>query len=858
MILSDDFYHKHITIDRADTRIVEDFFAKEGDANSRGMIVQLTERGVELDTTGVILRLQWQHLSVGNDGFNDFEVVDATKGIYKLTYSSAMLNTGKVEAMIRIQDGTAFYGTRNFFINVERMAGSEDSIVGSNDYSSLQKALSAISNGEGFVKPMENACLFYGNPKTIKGSTTVNEAATFYSKYDIVIFNGNIEEETHPYHADTAEIVTKLKGLNPKVQVFGYIHSHDPSISDNGSSQPFLTIPEVSVKAGKWKNLIGATGIFLDAFGYDYSVTRVRQRELVSTVKEYGMNVIVNSWMPDYVFSDKNFTVSGGLQTNPDGLPPLVDENDYYIFENHVYRRSYYTNDIQEANDSERIYQGIYYRSVPQEEYGGMSFYDKYKTKTISLNGLEELNERFYTEAYLIALATGCHAFSISGKGWSDPDYPDFEPPKLKGVSGEYKLESYSHPNDNQLSLKAKVGDNVLDIQYDQPDTVKNIYEFPNTPFVFKLTLGGALNVNSSIQVVLNGLTYYPAGLLGDTAEVLATKIAAFNYGSEWTARAEGSDVYWTYVNGNPEKYGTGSDGGNYMYLNVSKGVTYSYVVVSTAFRVVRRITLNSEFLHSKSGPGVLKPPSPNIGYAYYNTDTNETTWYDGSEWQPLSTRILNPDSGREVSYVTNERTSLAEGGRFSTTDGTPRTDATYMRAVSYFDCVAGTSYKFENNLGLEMYLLFYVDGNVLLKGWREGNNYAKVDSGASYTAIVGSTSMRLYVSATVGSGVTGFTVTNNVAAPSKPISVFEAQYFNNHKLYESAGKLMISKLDSSGNFTQSISVDDLMKVLNNSRGTTAQRPTVPHSGFCYLDTTLNKPVWYTGSGWVDAAGVSV
>ena len=27
------------------------------------------------------------------------------------------------------------------------------------------------------------------------------------------------------------------------------------------------------------------------------------------------------------------------------------------------------------------------------------------------------------------------------------------------------------------------------------------------------------------------------------------------------------------------------------------------------------------------------------------------------------------------------------------------------------------------------------------------------------------------------------------------------------------------------------------------------------YTGFCYFDTTLNKPVWWTGSGWVDATG---
>ena len=38
--------------------------------------------------------------------------------------------------------------------------------------------------------------------------------------------------------------------------------------------------------------------------------------------------------------------------------------------------------------------------------------------------------------------------------------------------------------------------------------------------------------------------------------------------------------------------------------------------------------------------------------------------------------------------------------------------------------------------------------------------------------------------------------------------------------------------------------------------GTTANRPTTGLSvGAVYFDTTLSRPVWYTGTGWVDASG---
>ena len=39
----------------------------------------------------------------------------------------------------------------------------------------------------------------------------------------------------------------------------------------------------------------------------------------------------------------------------------------------------------------------------------------------------------------------------------------------------------------------------------------------------------------------------------------------------------------------------------------------------------------------------------------------------------------------------------------------------------------------------------------------------------------------------------------------------------------------------------------------------TANRPTNGlEAGDWYLDTTISKPIWYTGSGWIDATGSSV
>ena len=44
------------------------------------------------------------------------------------------------------------------------------------------------------------------------------------------------------------------------------------------------------------------------------------------------------------------------------------------------------------------------------------------------------------------------------------------------------------------------------------------------------------------------------------------------------------------------------------------------------------------------------------------------------------------------------------------------------------------------------------------------------------------------------------------------------------------------------------------------TKGQTNQRPslTPEYSSFQFFDTTLNKPIWWTGEKWVDATGADV
>ena len=152
-ILSDDFYYQPIRIDTINTRVYADLLAKEGDANGRGLLVTLTENGLMKDTTGIALNLKWEHTSVGNQGLDNFEAVDLSKGLYKITYPTEMLNRGKVRAFIQIIDSGKLAGTRNIEITVDRGVGDDTAIASSDSFTALAQALIDVNNLESTYAP---------------------------------------------------------------------------------------------------------------------------------------------------------------------------------------------------------------------------------------------------------------------------------------------------------------------------------------------------------------------------------------------------------------------------------------------------------------------------------------------------------------------------------------------------------------------------------------------------------------------------------------------------------------------------------------------------------------------------------
>lgn len=174
--------------------------------------------------------------------------------------------------------------------------------------------------------------IYYGYPSSVNGTYTVSGAVDVFKKYKILVLGSGLEDPSHPDHNNTAAIISDplMKGT----KVYGYIDATQP-----------LNI--IQNKIDLWFN-INVAGIFMDQFGYDFGLTRVKQREIIWSIHEKGNNKLsafVNAWNVDDVFGTTIDPIH-----NPDGLPTRMNENDIYLAESFVVINGQY-DDTDNNND---------------------------------------------------------------------------------------------------------------------------------------------------------------------------------------------------------------------------------------------------------------------------------------------------------------------------------------------------------------------------------------------------------------------------------------------------------------------------------------------------------------------------
>lgn len=192
--------------------------------------------------------------------------------------------------------------------------------------------------------------VFYGWPSGVNATFSVNGAVNVFKEYDAVVFGTGLEQESHGDHANTVSIINDP--LMNNTQVFGYIDS----------TLPLNTIQH---SIDLWYSM-GVDGIFLDQFGFDFGLTRVKQREIIWCIHEKGNNSLkafVNAWNVDDAFSpDINLT------SNSEGLPTLLDSRDIYLAESFTIINSSYDDADSDSNGikdwQDKAAKMIYYKTI--------------------------------------------------------------------------------------------------------------------------------------------------------------------------------------------------------------------------------------------------------------------------------------------------------------------------------------------------------------------------------------------------------------------------------------------------------------------------------------------------------------
>lgn len=165
-----------------------------------------------------------------------------------------------------------------------------------------------------------NLLIYYSYPSLINGANgDIPTAAAAFSSYDIVVLGDGLETPSHPDSANTGLIMQNAATSNTRF--FGYV--------DVGVSTQNLSLNEIQTEISNWKSL-GADGIFLDDFGYDFGTTRGRQNAVIDYAHSLGLPVIANGFVVDDVFSsaiDASFNASGAATK--------LTAADFYLYESY-------------------------------------------------------------------------------------------------------------------------------------------------------------------------------------------------------------------------------------------------------------------------------------------------------------------------------------------------------------------------------------------------------------------------------------------------------------------------------------------------------------------------------------------
>jgi hypothetical protein len=176
--------------------------------------------------------------------------------------------------------------------------------------------------------------IYYGYPSLVNKAKDLPEAVASFAPYQLVVWGDGVEfDDQQPLrqphgvgrqeHHRARQILQLLKQSPHKTVVYGYVAL--------GDTQQ-LSVATICQRIDLWAAM-GVKGIFLDEAGYDFGVTRQRQRQVLDYIHQQGLQAIVNAFDPDDLFSARPVPLNARGGGNPTGLTSGIMPNDGYLLE---------------------------------------------------------------------------------------------------------------------------------------------------------------------------------------------------------------------------------------------------------------------------------------------------------------------------------------------------------------------------------------------------------------------------------------------------------------------------------------------------------------------------------------------
>ena len=184
----DNFRAQKIIWDRANKKIFEKIEANSGDSNGRKLVVQVINQEATEELSGTTLSLGWKSRN-GAKGLDAFHVVDASKGIFEIYYTTEMLsNIGNIEASLILINSTSRIESSTFTISVRPSTVDDSSVQSENSFTALTEALVKVNDFDAQLAQTMSRVEFYSWVATLLDGgpsifmDTLSELQTTYPK----------------------------------------------------------------------------------------------------------------------------------------------------------------------------------------------------------------------------------------------------------------------------------------------------------------------------------------------------------------------------------------------------------------------------------------------------------------------------------------------------------------------------------------------------------------------------------------------------------------------------------------------------------------------------------------------------